>query len=235
MQVVILAGGLGTRMRPVTNRLPKVLVRVRGKPFLEYQLGWLARHGLRDVVLCVGYRANQIEAFAKDGRAFGVRIAYAREGRALLGTAGALKRAASLLNESFCVLNGDSYLPINPLEPIEHFTRRRLTALMLTFRNRDRYGRSNARVHDGLVTVYARRRRLPGLDVIDYGMQIFKKEVLRLVPAQKFCDLDMLYEKLIARNRLAAYMVTTPFYEVGAPAGLARFQQYVEQTRLTLS
>ncbi|MBI4596884.1 MAG: NTP transferase domain-containing protein [Candidatus Omnitrophica bacterium] len=232
MQVVILAGGLGTRLRPLTNRLPKVLVRVQGKPFLQYQLSWLARHGLRDVVLCVGHRAAQIQAFAKDGRAFGMRIAYAQEGRRLLGTAGALKHAAALLDERFCVLNGDSYLPINPMEPITYFLRRDLTALMVAFKNRGRYGRSNAKVRGGFVTLYTRQGRVPGLDTIDYGLRIFRKSVLRLIPSKTFCDMDTLYERLIARDALASYMVAEPFYEVGAPPGLARFERYVERTGL---
>ena len=232
MQVVILAGGLGTRLQSISKGLPKVLVEVCGKPFLQYQLSWLAQHGLTDVVLCVGYLADQIEAFAGDGRAFGVRIHYAYEGLTLLGTAGALKHAAPLLEEQFCVLNGDSYLPFDPREPIAYFQSQRLMAMMLTYQNRNAHDRSNAKVDGGLVTIYTRQPGVPGLDVIDYGLRMFRKEVLALIPEGKFCDMDMVYQQLVAQRRLAAYMVTEPFYEVGGPAGLARFVEYVQATSL---
>jgi len=234
MQVVILAGGRGTRLRPLTNQLPKVLVEVHGKPFLQYQLGWLARYGLRDVVLCVGYLAQKIEAFAKDGSAFGVHITYSREEDKLLGTAGALKKAQAVLDNSFCVLNGDSYLPINPLNAIEYFEQAGFTAMMLTFKNLGQYDKSNAIVQNGFVTFYSRNTCVDELEFIDYGMRIFRKEVLQSIPAGCFCDLDALYEGLIERNKLAAYLVSEPFYEVGSVQGLTRFRQYIEKAGVHL-
>ena len=234
MQVVILAGGRGTRLRPLTNQLPKVLVEVHGKPFLQYQLGWLARYGLRDVVLCVGYLAQKIEAFAKDGSAFGVHITYSREEDKLLGTAGALKKAQAVLDNSFCVLNGDSYLPINPLNAIEYFEQVGFTAMMLTFKNLGQYDKSNAIVQNGFVTFYSRNTCVDELEFIDYGMRIFRKEVLQSIPAGCFCDLDALYEGLIERNKLAAYLVSEPFYEVGSVQGLTRFRQYVDKAGVQL-
>lgn len=236
MQVVILAGGFGTRLRPLTNQLPKALADVHGKPFLQYQLSWLARYGLRDVVLCVGYLADRIQAFAKDGSPFGVHITYSYEPHKLLGTAGALKNAEAVLHKRFCVLNGDSYLPINPINAIQQFEQARLTAMMLTFRNRGRYDKSNVRVENGFITFYSRNlhRNTPPLDFIDYGMRLFTKEVLQLIPAACFCNLDFLYQKLIERNALAAYMVTQPFYEIGSVRGLTRFKQYVQKARLYL-
>ncbi len=230
MQVVVLAGGLGTRLRPLTNKHPKALIDVSGKPFLEYQLNWLSRHSLRDIVLCVGYLGEKVEAFAKDGSDFGARIKYSREKDKLLGTAGALKSAEHMLKEDFCVLNGDSYLPINPLDPIRHFRQAGFTAMMLTLRNRNRYDRSNVMVHNDRVTIYDRNR--PGLELIDYGMQIFKREVLQFVPLDSFCNLDFLYQRLIEKKNLMAYMVSKPFYEVGSARGLARFKQYVREEKL---
>ena len=235
MQVVILAGGLGTRLGSLTSRRPKVLVEILGKPFLAYQLEWLARHGLKDVVLCVGHLGEQIEAFAKDGVAFGMRIRYAYEapGR-LLGTAGALKQAAPLLEERFLVLNGDSYLPVDPREPLAHFERHRLSALMLVQKNADRFDASNAAVRDGWVTFYSRGadRLRPDVEFIDYGLRIFDRSVLELIAPDRFVNLDTLYHALIAQRRLAAYPTQEPFYEVGSLHGLVRFQQYLEQAAL---
>ena len=231
IQGVVLAGGLGTRLRPWTATLPKVLMEAGGRPFLAHQLQWFARYGIREVVLCVGYLAEKVEAFAKDGRAFGVRLIYSYEGEKPLGTAGALKKAQRFLKESFCVLNGDSYLPINPLEPIRYFRREDLTALMLTSQNRNRHDRSNTAVREGWVVAYDRRRPRSKMEFIDYGLRLFRKEVLRLIP-RGFSDLDGLYQKLIEKNQLAAYPVKEPFYEIGGPVGLARFQRYARQARL---
>lgn len=229
MQTVIIAGGLGMRIRSLAPRVPKSLMPIHGKPFLAYQLDWLATHGLRDVLVCVGHLGEQIEAFAQDGRTFGMRIRYAREGDRLLGTAGALKRAEAWLEDRFVVLNGDSYLPINPLEPIRRFEAAQVPAMMLVFHNQSRFDRSNAEVRDGLVTAYDRQADA-AFEWIDYGLRIFAREVLHLIPSGTRCDLDVLYQRLIERRQLAAFTVTEPFYEVGSPEGVARFERYVETT-----
>ncbi|MBI3318930.1 MAG: NTP transferase domain-containing protein [Candidatus Omnitrophica bacterium] len=242
MQVVILAGGLGTRLRALTNGLPKSLVPVAGKPFLHYQLEWLASSGISEVVLCLGRGADPIEAFARDGRGWGIRVRYSRE-ETLLGTAGALKRAEPLLEESFGVLNGDSFLPMDLSRPVGRFQAGNFDALMVVCRNKDQYDKSNVRVENGFVTRYSRERlapaeapprasaqRLaPAMEFIDNGFRIFRKKVLDLIPAGAFVDLDLLYQRLIEQNRLAAAVVREPFYEVGSPQGWTRFCHYVEK------
>ena len=212
--------------------MPKALVPVCGTPFLQYQLEWLERYGLTDIVMCVGHLSGSIEKFAKDGRGFGVNIRYAREKIKLLGTAGAIKNAENLLEDRFCVLNGDSYLPINPLEPIERFKSENAMAMMLTLWNQGQFDQSNAIVEDGLVTFYSRREKRPGVEFIDYGMQLFDKEVLELIPPGEFYDMDGVYQQLIERGQLVAHLVTDPFYEIGTAKGLARFSEYVQQTEL---
>src|SRR5262245_28598201 len=97
LPVAILAGGLATRLRPITETIPKALVEIAGQPFLAHQLRLLAGAGYRRVVLCVGYRAEQIRDFAGDGRAFGLELEYSLDGPVLLGTAGAIRRALPLL------------------------------------------------------------------------------------------------------------------------------------------
>jgi NDP-sugar pyrophosphorylase family protein len=231
MQVVILAGGLGTRLLPLTKEVPKALIPVCGRPFLEYQLNWLSRHGLNNVVLCVGYLADKIEAFAHDGRAFGLQIIYSREDGDLVGTGGALRKAGTLLQDEFCVLNGDSYLPINPLDPIDHFRKNRFTAMILTLRNQNLYGKSNTTVENGLVTFYEKEGGKPGLEFIDYGMQMFRKEVLRLIPRDCFCDMGDLYGRLIREKTLVSYVVSEPFYEIGSVRGLERFKRYLAEEK----
>lgn len=230
MQVVILAGGLGTRLRPLTDRVPKVLVAVRGKPFLKYQLEWLANHCLTDIVICVGHLGDRLSEFAGDGRAFGVSIKYSSDGSRLLGTGGALKKAETLLDEDFCVLNGDSYLPIDPLEPIRYFREEQHSAMMLIFHNNGSYDRSNVAVKDGMVTLYDRNSTAPEVEYIDYGLRMFRRDTLKLVPQEGPWDLEVLYQKLIKQNQLRAYPVDEPFYEIGKAEGLERFARYLSQS-----
>jgi len=232
MQVAILAGGLAIRLGPLVSENPKSLIQICGKPFLQYQLRWLANYGLKDVVLCVSHMADKIMAYAGKGKKFGLQIRYSIEEEELLGTAGALKKAESLLDDVFCVLNGDSYLAVNPLDPIQCFKQGEFTAMMLTFRNHDQYEKSNVIVQNGLVRVYERQKSRRGMESIDYGMQIFRREVLGLIPPNCFTNLDLLYQKLVEQEKLAAYEVCEPFYEIGSAQGLARFRQYVEKRGL---
>src|SRR5258705_5773875 len=113
MQCVILAGGLATRLWPATQTIPKLLIPINGRPFADYQLGWLARQNVTDVVYCIGYLGEQVRAAVGDGSRLGVGVRYADEGHELKGTGGALRVAldAGLLAESFFVLYGDSFLP----------------------------------------------------------------------------------------------------------------------------
>ena len=109
----MLAGGLATRLRPITETIPKSLVPVAGEPFLAHQLRLLHAHGFRRAVLCVGHLGETIEAEFGDGAAFGFRLEYSFDGPRLLGTGGALKRALPRLGDAFFVLYGDCYLPMD--------------------------------------------------------------------------------------------------------------------------
>src|SRR5258708_7251307 len=113
LPVAILAGGLATRLRPVTEKIPKLLVEVAGEPFFSHQLRLLKQAGLTRIVLCVGHLGEQIVALYGDGAKWGVQIDYAFDGPKLLGTGGALIRALPKLGEAFYVLYGDSYLSID--------------------------------------------------------------------------------------------------------------------------
>ena len=113
LPVAILAGGLSTRLRPITENIPKALVDVAGKPFIARQLEYLRRQGITRVVLCLGHLGEQVEALVGDGAAFGLDVGYSWDGPRLLGTGGALKRALPLLGGQFFVFYGDSYLQID--------------------------------------------------------------------------------------------------------------------------
>ncbi|MCJ7509172.1 MAG: sugar phosphate nucleotidyltransferase, partial [candidate division Zixibacteria bacterium] len=112
MQALILCGGLGKRLRPLTRKIPKSMLPVAGKPFLEYLIKLLKQNGIKEIILCTGYLHNKLKDYFGDGEKFGVNIQYSRE-HFPLGTGGAIKNAEKLIKSRFFVLNGDSYINLN--------------------------------------------------------------------------------------------------------------------------
>ncbi len=227
MQGVILAGGLATRLQPLTDTVAKAMVDVRGRPFLEYQLDLFRKNGVDDAVLCVGHLSDQIRAHFGDGKAFGVRIRYSDEGPRLMGTAGALKTAEPLLSEKFFVLDGDSYLPLDYREIMAAFEKSGRLGLMVVYENHDRYDKSNAAVAGGRVTAYDRSGKTPGLVSIHAGLSVLRREALASIPADRPSAQDELWSGLIARDQLAAFPASARFHEIGSAAGLAEFREFI--------
>jgi NDP-sugar pyrophosphorylase family protein len=227
VQCVILAGGLGTRLGPLTRDFPKALVPVAGRPFADHQLRRLADGGVTDVVYCIGHMGDQLRSFARDGGAWGLSIRYVDEGEELRGTGGALRLAfdEDVLQPAFAVIYGDSYLPIDVAEVWRDFERRRPDVLLTVFRNEGRFDRSNAVVEDGRVTRFDKQEPDPagaGMAYIDYGLSIVDRDaVVPEIRAGEVTDLAEVYGRLSAQGRLAAHEVAERFYEVGSPAGLA--------------
>jgi NDP-sugar pyrophosphorylase family protein len=228
MQCVILTGGLATRLRPITEKIPKSMVPVCGKPFLEYQLEILRRNGLTDIVLCVGYLHEQIRDYFGDGKSFGVNIAYSVESDKLLGTAGAIRYAAKLLKSDFFVQYGDSYLDVCYRDIYDYFHKAGCCALMTVYRNENKWDTSNVVVQDGLVKVYDKKNLTPDMKYIDYGLSILRRDtVMNLVPEGVASDLTALFGKLVGGGKLAAYEVFNRFYEIGSVTGLKEFEEIV--------
>jgi NDP-sugar pyrophosphorylase family protein len=219
--VAILAGGLATRLRPITGKIPKSLIPVAGKPFLAHQLELLHSRGLRRVVLCVGYLGEMIERDFGDGSRFGVRIDYSFDGPKLLGTGGAIKHALPLLGEIFFVLYGDSYLPIEYAPVADFFQRSGKLGCMTVYRNEGRHDTSNVVFRNSQIAVYDKKDRTPEMQHIDYGLSLFKSAAFDWFPADKPFDLAEVMGKLVREKQLAGYEVRERFYEIGSPAGLA--------------
>lgn len=221
-QVVILAGGLGTRLRVVAPDTPKSLVPVAGRPFIEHQFDLLRRAGLTRVLLGIGHLGGQIEAHVGDGARFGLRVRYSREelGR-LLGTGGALIRAWPLLDDAFLTLYGDSYLPTDYGAVVRAFARAGCPALMTVYRNAGRWDRSNARIAGDRVVFYSKSAAPGEADCIDYGITAWRKAALEPYRAGPLpLDLARIQQDLVARGAMAACEVRERFYEIGKPEGL---------------
>ena len=184
--VAILAGGLATRLRPVTEKIPKSLIPVAGKPFLAHQLELLRSRGVQRAVLCVGYLGEMIRRDFGDGEKFGVKLDYSFDGEKLLGTGGAIKRALPLLGDEFFVLYGDSYLPVEYAPIAEFFRRGGKLGCMTVYRNEGRYDTSNVVFRDGEILVYDKKNRLPEMRHIDYGLSLFKRRhSIHIPPASR--------------------------------------------------
>src|SRR5438045_847176 len=166
--VAILAGGLATRLQPVTENTPKALLSVAGQPFLAHQLRLLQAAGIRKVVLCVGYRGEMIEQHFLDGRGIGLELSYSFDGPELLGTGGAIRKALPLLGKRFLVLYGDSYLPIDYAAPVQAFLDSGKLGLMTVFRNEGRWDKSNVWFVDKVIRSYDKKQQTPEMRYIDY-------------------------------------------------------------------
>ena len=220
LPVALLAGGLAKRLRPVTEKIPKVLVSVAGKPFLEHQLALLRQQGLTRVVLCLGHLGEMVVDQFGDGRAYGVQLEYSFDGPKLLGTGGALKQAMPTLGENFFVLYGDSYLTEPFLPVAKFFLRSGKLGCMTVYRNEGKYDTSNVVFGDGEIKVYDKKQRLPEMQHIDYGLSLFRREAFERYPADKAFDLAEVMRNLVAEKQLAGYEVKQRFYEIGSHAGL---------------
>jgi NDP-sugar pyrophosphorylase family protein len=231
--VAILAGGLATRLRPITEKIPKALISVAGQPFLAHQLRLLQHAGIRKVVLCVGYRGEMVEQEFGSGGNLGVELSYSFDGPELLGTGGALKKALPLLGQHFFVLYGDSYLPTDYPAPARAFLASGKLGLMTVFRNEGRWDTSNVWFKDGAIKSYSKKEQRTEMRHIDYGLGILGSAALSGWPEGKAFDLADVYRDLISRNELAGYEVEQRFYEIGSPEGLAELDAMLRSQQVS--
>lgn len=221
LPVAILAGGLATRLRPITEKVPKLLVEVAGEPFFSHQIRLLRAAGLTRLVLCVGYLGEKIVELYGDGAKWGVEIDYAFDGPKLLGTGGALIAALPKLGESFYVLYGDSYLPVDYRAIGDFFIRSGQRGLMTVYENHGRFDASNVWFENGTIKVYDKKNRLPQMQHIDYGLGAFRAAAFDGFSRDTVVDLAEVQKTLVAQNQLAGYEIKQRFYEVGSHEGLS--------------
>ena len=227
MQAVILAGGLGTRLGPLTKTVPKAMTPVLGRPFIDYQVELLRGSGITEIVVCVGYLGEVIERHLGDGRRLGVTVAYSRDGPSLLGPAGALKGAERLVRDTFFVTYGDAYLRVPYGALMEALVRSDVLGMMAVFRNENRFGRSDVAVEGGRVIRYDKKSSTPRMDWINFGVTALRRGALALIPRGRECGEEEFYGRLIERRDLGAYQVSERFYEIGNPSSLSEFESFV--------
>ena len=229
LPVALLAGGLATRLRPITEKVPKLLVEVAGEPFFSHQIHLLKKAGLTRLVLCVGYLGEKIVEQYGDGSKWGVQIDYSFDGPTLLGTGGALIQALPKLGEAFYVLYGDSYLPIDYFAVKDYFQRSGRLGLMTVYDNHERYDTSNVWFESGEIKRYDKKNKVSQMKYIDYGLGLFRAEAFAEYPRNAVVDLATVQTDLCQKGQLAGFEIKERFYEIGSHAGLEELNQLLRQ------
>jgi N-acetyl-alpha-D-muramate 1-phosphate uridylyltransferase len=227
LPVAILAGGLATRLRPLTERIPKILIDIAGEPFAHHQLRLLARSGIRRAVYCLGYLGEQVVDAIGDGSQFGLQVSYVFDGEQLMGTGGALVGALPELGERFFVLYGDSYLDIDYQAVAAAHTASAQPALMTVYANAGRWDTSNVEFADGRIIRYSKKHRNARMRYIDYGLGVIHRSVFDRSPRHVASDLATIYEDLANSSKLAGFEAFRRFYEIGSFAGITELQSYL--------
>jgi MurNAc alpha-1-phosphate uridylyltransferase len=232
MQCVVLAGGLGRRMLPDTERLPKCLLPVAGRPFVDWQMAWLAAHGVEHVIMSIGYKGDLVGRHLGNGRQFGLEVSYVDEGDARLGTGGALRLAADtgVVDSSFLVLYGDSYLATDLGEIERAYATQSAPVLMTVYCDDQGLERPNAVFDGAMVTQYQKGLEDPPATMryVDYGISVWDRRVIEsMVPSGTVADLADLLQALSESGQLAGMEMQERFYEIGSPRGLRELELHL--------
>jgi N-acetyl-alpha-D-muramate 1-phosphate uridylyltransferase len=225
--VVILAGGLATRLRPVTETIPKSMILINNEPFIAHQLRLLKKNKIERVIISTGYLCEAIMNYVDLGQRFALDVSYTHDGPTLLGTAGAIKKAFSQLDDNFFVLYGDSYLLCSFLDVQQYYIQQRALALMTVFKNQGQWDHSNVEFKNGQLYHYDKVHRTEAMHYIDYGLGIFNKSAFSNIPDHTPYDLAVLYQDLLKQHKLHAYEVTKRFYEIGSFSGIKECESYL--------
>jgi len=235
MQTVILAGGIGKRLMPLTKDVPKPMVPILGRPFLEYQIRWLKSNGIREILLLTGYQGDKIQSYFKDGSSLGVTLTYSHESNPL-GTGGSLKLAEDKLESSFLLVYGDSFLPIDIDGLVQRFLDVDKAGMIVVSENQQHdTGIPNNIDLDkkGFVVRYKKDSKESFLNYIDAGVSVFKKEVIDFIPKRKKVSLEEeIFPLLIKNQELMSYITRQPFYDIGTQERIKRFEEFLSSNTI---
>ena len=230
--IVIISGGLATRLGPLAENIPKSLLEFNNKPFIQHQIELLAKKGFKNIVICLGHLGEQIEDFLGNGKWLNVDINYSFDGATLLGTGGAVLKARNYLSDVFFIIYGDSYLDIDYKTALNFLYENNKLGLMTVYENNNQYDKSNVIYKNNMVAIYDKKNRTNEMDYIDYGLSIFNKEALNLIDLKSgFYDLADLLNILSKKNQLLGFEVKKRFYEIGSQKGIKDFNDYITKKK----
>lgn len=229
LPLAILAGGFATRLGDLTKEIPKCLIKINGRPFIDWQLDLLIKNGYSDFIFCLSYKSEAVQQYLGDGSSRGVKFQYSLDGETQLGTGGAIQKALPMLGEAFGVIYGDSYLPINYFAVEKEFLNSRVRALMTLFENKDQFDLSNVEYLDGVLVNYEKGKNDKKMHHIDYGLTYFKEDTFSLWADQSAFDLSEFCHKLAKDGHLRGVEVFERFYEIGSVQGIKDFSEYLRK------
>ena len=234
MQAVLLAGGLGTRLKSVVNDRPKPMALIEGKPFMEYVVHELSRHGITEIIFAVGYKGSMVEEYFQDGKKFGVTVFYAYE-EELLGTAGAIKNAGRFITEDFFyVLNADTFYQIDysRLLTIRQEKDLEMALVLRQVPDVSRYGR--AVLTDGMLTAFNEKTKEAVSGTINGGIYLMNRNLLEEIPEGKVSlENEMIPRWLSEGRRLGGFVNDGYFIDIGIPEAYFQFQEDVRKGVVT--
>src|SRR5919106_4440129 len=229
-QAVILAGGRGTRLKPLTDTRPKPMVEILGKPFLAYQIEQLRDQGFKKILLLLGYLPEVVQEYCGTGSRWGIKIEYsisAIEDE----TARRLKLAEFLLDPYFCLLYCDNYWPMQIDKMWPRFVASGAPAMITVYTNKDGYTRNSVRVGaDGYVEIYDKTCATPGLQGVEISYALINKSVVKLLTEANISVEEALYTRLAQQRQLLAYVTDHRYYSVGALHRLPLTEAFFKRT-----
>lgn len=232
LPIAILAGGLSTRLGSLTRSIPKCMLEINGRPFIDWQLDLLVRNGYSDFVFCVSYKSEIVQKYLGDGSIRGVNIEYSLDGETQLGTGGAIQKALPILGDRFGVIYGDSYLPTNFLTAEQGFLNSKSQALMTVYENQNQFDNSNVEFVDGKVVDYEKASKNKNMHHIDYGITFFNGSVFCPWEGRSSFDLSKVCQQLAKERQLDGFEVFERFYEIGSIQGIEEFTEYLRKANL---
>ena len=230
LPIAVLAGGFATRLGKLTAEVPKCLIEINGRPFVDWQLDLLTRHGYSDFIFCVSYRSDAVQEYLGNGSERGARIQYSLDGDTQLGTGGAIQKALPKLGDVFGVIYGDSYLPTNYMAAEQFFLNSRSNALMTVYENKNQFDSSNVEFTDGKLINYEKGSNSRQMHHIDYGMTFFREAAFRPWRNHSSFDLSEVCHELATRGELLGFEVFERFYEIGSLQGIGELTQYLKES-----
>jgi len=214
-QAVILAGGIGTRLRPLTYKIPKPMIKFNNKPFLEYLINLLKENGIEEVILLLGYLPEKIKEYFGDGTNFGINIKYSI-GDVSFETGKRIKNTEDLLDENFLLMYCDNYWPLDLKKLTKYYEKKNVLASITIYTNKDNFTKNNIKVDDkGYVTLYDRERKEKDLSGVEIGFYIINKKVLDIIPNTNLCFEKDIIPQLIHKRQLAGYLTDHRYYSIG--------------------
>lgn len=235
LPVVVLAGGLGTRLGSHGNNTPKILVPINKTPFLDLQLNWLINHGVRDITYCIGHLGDKVVAHIKSlDLPSQVNIKFSWDGNSLRGTGGAIAQATNSIEGKFILTYGDSFLRADLSSIMKTYEKSSMSALMCVYKNMNRFDISNVEFFENKIVRYQKNNLGSNFEYIDYGILGFENICFSQFNHIPNFDLSKVIESLVDRNQLLGYEVHERFFEIGTVKGIRELEQYLNKNTMNL-